>query len=389
MNPLEWSLVSEMSRHAHRLAHITVQTLNCDDGRNAVRLVENNNNNNYGEGRTVMLEDGMEILRFVQFAKVENPLRSYQYFNDDNLVGPFVRKFLFYHVELVYMFLLCRTVAIVSDSMIWSDLVPASRPLLPATGVVLLAALMIHFFMIQYGVYLVLTYYHRLGPQLTVSVPFFGPKKIISVGWIYLFLNVSLFSALYSFSLVDVLLIGQWCAFFYDFQQPSRKLFLLTTSHCDILWEGFCVGLVSVLLIQLCALYPILMTLLILLSWFAAANIYYHVNGFQLVFHFSGEKLFMSLVFFGLTTVSQLLWSSNSILSIVAFATIQSIFLPRALQAMHPGALKAYYGPFLASPTAQYLCSQFSRPALKARYFQFFFVYYCVRLVLLLYGRIV
>jgi hypothetical protein len=205
---------------------------------------------------------------------VANPLACYRHFNADDLVGPFLRKLLIYHVELAYFVILCQTVAHVNDVRETTE-----STLVAIWTWLWLFILFVHFLSLQFGVYLSWMYYDRLGWKFYVEFPIVGQQAMNSIGMYYFVVNVIAFSTLYSISILDIILFAVWNAFFFDAQVALRKLFAKTSAECDVMFEGLSVNLLLFSLLHFNGAHALLTTAIVALASYGMCQIHVHVKG--------------------------------------------------------------------------------------------------------------
>jgi hypothetical protein len=363
-NPLNWSLILELNQYARSLSSVSLSS----------------------DYTYSMQRRSHETVKFIDSHlphPIPNPFAMYSFFHGENLIGPFLRKVLFAHVAVAYLFLLCQTMAVVHEMYIGS-----CSDFTTYFALLWMGFLFLHFLSFLFGVSLALNNYELLSYAYNYRLPLIGKKQLSSIGMVFFMFNMITFSTLYSVSILDIVLFSIWNLFFYDSQLEYRKLFFMTSQQCDIMFEGFSVCLLMVCVIQFNGLYPIFTTLACIFACYFNYRIHLYVRGalplrrLQLNFHFS-----MSSMLFALSFLTQFMWSAYSVSTSFLIALLQAIFIPPAFDTLDLEVLRAYYGHLLTAPTVHYWIHLFSDAGLKIMYFQYFFVVYFLRLVHLLYIR--
>jgi hypothetical protein len=304
------------------------------------------------------------------------------------MMGSFLRKFLFYHVEIAYLVLLCQTTAIVSDYY------AESSSYLVSFGLIIWGLLLlVHFILFHAGAYFALQFYDQLTPQLTVDTSYIDKRlSIDDIGFAFFVINGVCFVLLYSFSTVDIMLFAIWSLLYFHAQHTLEILSRFTSQNTHYLFEGVCFLIGPVSLAHFVFLHPLLVVTIICLT-LVGLRLFYsrHLQLALPVIPWS-EWQKTILIMFAVCFVGQFVfWSTKAgtITTSILLSFIPPFVLPQIgvyWDNRVDDYLKLRFEE-LSGRSINHWREQFLNPNVKLRYFQFFFVYYSARLIAILLDR--
>jgi hypothetical protein len=399
MNPLDWTLIVDLQRHCHDLAHVRIShesangTLDFPSDR-YISVATNDDSEVYGP----LVLGAMEQRRFYQFVGSPNPEACYRFFNGANarLLEPFLRKFLFYHVELAYLCLFLQTAIIILER--WTNLLesasscsaynmtPALSPIswLPSYSfdrvclMIWTFLLALHFVAFQIGIVLTLKYFDSLDDEFKV----FG-NRMSGIGMFYFAFNLFLITTFFSVSTLDVILFAIWGFLFNDVFVACKNLCSLTSDRCFSMFDGFSINLGLICALKIHFLHPFITLVGFIAVWLRSETIitgrwylptvpnsFRRIYGLSLIFLFS--------------FIYQSIWFNEGSYYTLIISLVRTFYAPSFGMSFNPRELTKSCNKLMKTQWGQIAQMQLlTYPTAKMRYFQFFFVFYFLRLVYL------
>jgi hypothetical protein len=335
-----------------------------------------------------------------------NPEACYRYFNGANacLLEPFLRKFLFYHVELAYLCLFLQTAMIIlerwanhwdSDATRLCSVLPLLLPsgLLNGYGaervwlyvtIALLAWQFVSFHLA--GVY-VLKYFDRPLDEVTVTIPFFGKQTMYELGCFFNGFNTMFIPILLSVSTLDLVLFALWTLFFYNLSQPYNNLCSLTSLDCYFLILFFSVYVSLWCAVSFQFLHPFI-TAFVFIAVVLCSGAFRRdwseaVRRFDCFWFFSSA--FVTGMVFLVSVGYHLMWDDGELLIALWHALLRTVFVLLALLVTDLTKLKSV-SVNLKNRVLDRENAFFSNFGVESRtrYFQFLSIYYFARLIYLI-----
>jgi hypothetical protein len=362
LNPIDWRLLDDLNKHNALVK--------------AIREVRVANDGDGSKFKHLDVFCHSSILSGV----LVNPARAYKHLHGDNMMGPFFRKFLFYHVQIAYLVLLCQTTAVVSDYYAES-----SSYLVTFGSIIWGLLLLVHFILFEIGIYLSLIYSHHFNGELPIAIPFFHPVSVDQIDGLYCVVNGVALSCIFTISTVDILLFMLWNVIFYRTRLRCHSLVELTSLNLDRMMELFCKFLAMICFVQFLFLHTYTSSCVMVLIWISL-RILYDKLGINLPhFSFRSKRLHMFTVFV-MSFLGQLLFWSEEFIMILVLASIHSIFLPR-IDVLWTSLVEKRFWDYYVSinKVADFWNGLLDQSIVKMRFFQFFFVFYSSRLFYTLY----
>jgi hypothetical protein len=316
-------------------------------------------------------------------SKRTNPVAFYAFIYDDNMLGPFLRKLLFYHVEIAYFYVLCRTMGLATDSYDSATSLFGS-----AWACLWVVLLVLHFTSFQIGIYVAVNHYHELSHELFVFIPFIGRMAMDVIAMRFFLLFVTSFGLIFSLSTLDIVLFSIWNLYFYHCRVEFRQLSHLTSPKCDSMWEGFSVALVFICLIHFVGLNSYFVTALIVGTGIFLYCMAAYLSRPRPLFRRDVETYKAIGWIFLFSFCIQFVFYSSGLISMIILAALQAVVLPLVFDFLNTPSLDDILHHLFDAVTVLYWRDRFTDLALKARYFQFFTAYYLLRLILVLWTRL-